>query len=124
MDGTPFVIHRHVRDDDVHFDLMIHCGEKLATWSFPDMPGAAEMTGKRNFDHRLKYLTYEGPISNHRGTTTIVERGRCEVLAFDDRRVEAVFKGPQLAGRYVLEGTSDRQWTMKRTPRDQSADRE
>lgn len=114
MDETPFVIHRHVADDEVHFDLMIRRGDKLATWSFPEMPGAEKITGERNFDHRLKYLTYEGPISGNRGTTTIVERGSCDVLIFEDHRVETIFKGPHLAGRYLLQRTSDTQWTMKR----------
>ena len=113
MDETPFVIHRHVKNDEVHFDLMIRRGEKLATWSFPEMPGAAKITGKRNSDHRLKYLTYEGPISSNRGTTTIVERASCEILAFEDRHVEVVFKGAQLAGRYLLHETPDGQWLMR-----------
>ena len=114
MAETPFVIHRHVRKDEVHFDLMIRRGETLATWSFPQMPGAAGITGRRSFDHRLKYLTYGGPISSNRGTTTIVERGFCELLTFEDRRVEVVFKGAQLAGRYLLQETPDGQWLIER----------
>jgi len=116
MDETSFVIHRHVKNDGVHFDLMIRRGEKLATWSFPEMPGAAEITGKRNFDHRLEYLTYEGPISNNRGETTIVDRGSCNVLTFQDTRVEVIFEGARLAGRYLLQRICGAQWVMGSEP--------
>ena len=109
---TPFVIHRHVKGGASHFDLMIRRGDKLATWSFPHMPGDVEIRGARLFDHRLRYLTFEGDIGRGKGTTTIVERGVCNVAQWSDDRIEVAFHGATFAGRYALVRIGEEDWGL------------
>ena len=116
MGETPFVVQRHTKQGRVHFDVMVQRGESLATWSFPELPWQEEVAGKRNFDHRLKYLTFEGELGGIRGATTIVDRGTCEILEWDDKHLEVVFKGSLLAGRYMLVRGSAQTWTLSRAP--------
>ena len=113
---APFVIHRHVKGGTPHFDLMIRRGDALATWSFPRMPGDAEVAGVRLADHRLRYLTFEGDIGQGKGATTVVERGVCNVTHWSDDRIEVVFRGATLTGRYALTGTGDAEWTLAPCP--------
>jgi hypothetical protein len=51
-----------------HWDLMFECGGQLLTWAVATEPfksGFYEAIQLPN--HRLEYLTYEGPISANRG---------------------------------------------------------
>lgn len=73
-----FVIQQHSRGSDIHWDLMIERQGVLATWQVPLEPTrwVDEQTGcERIFDHRLHYLTYQGPLTNDRGAVQIVARG-------------------------------------------------
>src|SRR5262245_56825245 len=58
-----------------HLDLLFEVGEVLWAWRLAQMP-AEEMAvaATRNFDHRLVYLDYEGPISGDRGRVRRVDR--------------------------------------------------
>ena len=109
---TDFVVHHHIKGSETHFDLMIHRGDKLATWAFPDMPGDRSMEGRRLFDHRLRYLQFEGELSRSRGRTAIVDRGTCDVLRWDDKCIEAVFHGDAFVGRYFLLRGDSQSWTL------------
>ncbi len=116
-----FVIQEHVRGVDIHWDLMLRCGEKLLTWQIPTAPqnwGAEPLECKKIFDHRLEYLIYEGPISKDRGFVSIVARGQyvdprgklLTCLPFDD--LEVILNGDQLSGRVTLARISDDNWTL------------
>jgi len=109
---TDFVIHHHIKGPDSHYDLMIHRGDKLATWAFPAMPGERSMEGRRLFDHRLRYLQFEGELSRSRGRTVIVDRGNCDILRWDDKSVEVVFQGDAITGRHFLVRGDRQNWTL------------
>ena len=112
MGETPFVVHRHIKGATAHYDLMIRRGEKLATWTFPKMPGESRVEGRRLFDHRIRYLEYEGELGEGKGRTMIVDRGTCDVVWWDEKRVEAVFHGTALTGRYYLVRDEKQTWAM------------
>lgn len=97
-----------------HWDFMLEEGDILRTWALPDEPSrVVNQLATRLPDHRLDYLTYEGPVSNGRGrvaqwdtglyhTLEETSAGRCVALAgnrlqttvrleqlFDDRSRDA-----------------------------------
>ena len=113
-----FVIQLHATDEGEHYDFMLETEGALATWRLPRPPGelgadesiAAEALG----DHRLAYLTYQGPVSGDRGTVRIVDAGRCRILARS-----SVFWRVQLAGRrargvFILRREADDHWRLSR----------
>ena len=79
-----FVILRHVRQEDTHWDLMLEqpAAEKLATWQIhlPPEKWGLRLPAVRLPDHRRNYLQYEGEISGGRGHVTRVDEGTVEVL--------------------------------------------
>ncbi|MEN6385534.1 MAG: endonuclease/exonuclease/phosphatase family protein [Phycisphaerales bacterium] len=84
-----FVIHKHTRGDDIHWDLMIEDGDVLKTWRLENPPEKlAGDSDKLNpvktkatpiQDHDKKFLTYQGPVNKNTGTAEIVDEGTCEV---------------------------------------------
>lgn len=116
-----FVIQEHSRDGDTHWDLMLRCGEKLLTWQIgvsPDKWGAEPMECAKIFDHRLIYLTYEGPISNGRGAVKIADHGQyidpqgnlLSCLPFD--KLNIILNGNLLCGDLSLARVTDDNWTL------------
>jgi hypothetical protein len=76
-----YVILCHEGIDQPHFDLMFETapGALLATWRSTKWPPDAGDTLERLADHRRKYLTYEGPLSERGGRVRRVESGTCEI---------------------------------------------
>lgn len=78
-----------------HFDLLLEADGVLKAWRLlaePLGPVAAEP----NFDHRLLYLDYEGPVSGNRGTVT-----RWDTGMFDGEiGVHVRFVGERLRGEW------------------------
>ena len=73
--GTP----SEARTAERHFDLMfeVKADEKLKTFALETLPlneGDAVESTKLD-DHRRDYLSYEGPVSDNRGTVTRIAEG-------------------------------------------------
>ena len=77
MDGLRYVVLRHEGFGDPHYDFMIERqpAGPLATWRVPVWPPASDTVAEQIGDHRGDYLTYEGDVSNSRGTVKRVEGG-------------------------------------------------
>lgn len=76
-----FVILHHTTRDGEHWDLMLEQGDVLQTWQLLANPLGGEaypISARRIGDHRLAYLTYEGPISGDRGNVTRIDEGEYE----------------------------------------------
>ena len=75
--GT-FVLLKHTRQNEVHFDLILEGHEHCPTFQFSTIDSPI---GTRIQDHRMKYLTFEGKISPEKGTVIIVQKG---TFIYDD----------------------------------------
>lgn len=95
---------------DLHYDLMIEAGEVLVTFQLDEAPRAEGVAGRRSFDHRRRYLDYEGPISGERGEVRIWDRGTVEDLEGDPRAASyrLRFAGRRLRGAWVLREEGER----------------
>lgn len=114
-----FVVLAHDEPDGGrHFDLMIEQGGALATWRCPVEPGRARFSPlaiQRLPDHRLHYLTYEGPISGNRGSVSRHDEGTCIVLQQDEGNWVVDWRGRLLTGRFALRrtGGGDQSWSFE-----------
>ena len=78
----------------IHYDLMLEHQHVLQTWRLETPLTVGNMPAVLLPDHRLEYLTYEGPISGNRGNVRRVAEGTYTQLA-----------GP--LNQYVLSGTNN-----------------
>jgi len=113
-----FIIHKHCRGDagPVHWDLMLEVGSVLATWQVPNSPldwDRTEILCRRLFDHRLVYLTYEGPIGNGRGEVALVEAGTYERMKEVEGIWTVVLSGRTMQGVLTLRQQEGAEWTLQ-----------
>ena len=106
-----FVVLRHVMPDSsprgTHFDLMFEMGESLATWACEQLPPPSPVAACRLSDHRLAYLTYEGPISGGRGSVERVDSGTYEPLETNSHCWRLQVAGSKLYGLLVFSRIDD-----------------
>jgi len=101
-----FVVQEHtVAPGDVHYDLMIEAGDALVTFQLDAAPEGPGARGRRSFDHRRRYLDYEGEVSGGRGRVAIWDRGTVTDEAGTPRaaRYRGAFRGARLQGRIEIE---------------------
>ncbi len=121
MNGS-FVILEHSTDQQqVHFDFMLEADGVLATWQLEINPITLQL-GQRQAavqlaDHRLTYLTYEGPISGGRGQVRRVQQGSYENV---DKGVDSWrfrLAGETMTGEFLLtrQGSTN-QWLLILVP--------
>jgi hypothetical protein len=98
-----------------HWDFLVEAGGALRAWRLLAEPAPeTDIIAEPNFDHRLLYLDYEGPISGNRGSVARWDRGECEWLADETERVEIELRGAKLAGRVVIRRESGA-WVFRLT---------
>jgi hypothetical protein len=99
---------------------MLQTGNKLATWrleSLPSHQSAASIAAQRIGDHRIDYLTYEGPLTRDRGHVRRVDEGTCRILECSNTRWVVEFAGQALRGTWLLERSGAGEmtaWTFRR----------
>jgi hypothetical protein len=102
-----FVVLRHEMPPDsgspVHWDFMLEDGESLLTWAIDELPRTDRaIAARRLADHRLAYLTYEGPVSNNRGRVTQADAGSFDWLERCENRWRVRLDGVGLRGVVTL----------------------
>ncbi|MDD1667004.1 MAG: non-homologous end-joining DNA ligase [Methanomicrobiales archaeon] len=105
--GNSFVVHEH-RARHLHWDLRMERDGVLKSWAVPK--GVPEAAGEKHLavateDHPLEYLTFEGTIPEGEygaGTEAIWDTGTYDTVAWDEGKIEVVFHGRRLSGRYAL----------------------
>ena len=105
--GNSFVVHEH-HARHLHFDLRLERDGVLASWAVPK--GIPEAAGEKHLavhveDHPFEYLTFEGTIPEGdygAGTVSIWDTGTYDTLHWDEGKIEVVFHGNRLSGRYAL----------------------
>jgi hypothetical protein len=115
-DPPRYVVQHHTGREPEHYDLMLQRGDILWTWQLAQPPGATAQEALHIFDHRLDYLTYEGPISGERGHCRIIDSGLLRWLAVADDCVAFELKDGVSAGRYELRlaDEAESRWTLTR----------
>lgn len=106
---TRFVILHHAAPDGEHWDLMLEHGGVLRTWQLPREPAGPEalpLPARRIGDHRLAYLTYEGPLTNGRGRVTRVDEGTCSMVENAEGGLLIHLAGRRLRGSFLLAPTA------------------
>ncbi len=108
-DKLQFVIQRHSRPGDLHWDLMLQKSPQpdgdLETYHLSRPPqelAAGPTTTVRIADHPPRFLTYEGPVNNGIGSVEIADRGlfHAQISRTDTRII--YFEGRILSGKYAL----------------------
>ena len=62
-----------------HWDLLLEAGPVLKAWRLLAEPGVGRaVPALANYDHRLVYLEYEGPLSGDRGSVRRWDAGTFE----------------------------------------------
>ena len=87
-----------------HWDFMLETGELLRTWALDERPTCDHSLEALALpDHRPEYLTFEGPLSDDRGSVTRQDEGTAEVVQEADGRLVLVLHGRELRGRLTLQ---------------------
>ncbi|MFA4876034.1 MAG: DNA polymerase ligase N-terminal domain-containing protein [Methanoregula sp.] len=102
-----FVLHEHFAKHH-HFDLRLEQKGVLVSWAVPK--GLPEQPGERRLaiqveDHPLDYFSFEGTIPEgeyRAGEVKIADSGTCEILLWNPDRIEVIFHGRWLSGKYTL----------------------
>jgi bifunctional non-homologous end joining protein LigD len=128
-----FVIQEH-HATRLHWDLRLEHDGALASWAIPNgLPEAPKdnRLAVRTEDHPLEYLEFHGEIpkgSYGAGTMTIWDQGTYEALKWEPRKVEVLFHGERLQGRYALFAISKegepKDWMIHRMDPPADPDRE
>ena len=60
-----------------HWDFLLESGPVLRAWRLLEEPAPnRDVPAEANFDHRLLYLDYEGPLSGDRGSVLAARSAR------------------------------------------------
>jgi hypothetical protein len=100
----------------VHWDFLLEDGGALRTWALERTPACGvPIRAKQLPAHRKAYLTYEGPVSENRGTVTRVDAGSYLVEKSGDRELVVRLAGGSLAGiaRIVRCERPDDGWSIE-----------
>jgi len=110
-----FVILHHTGCGCEHWDLMIEHNDVLLTWQLRTEPaGLASLPiqAKRLDDHRMHYLTYEGPVSQDRGTVRRIDSGTVEIEKITGSLCRFLADGSLISGLLVLVNRGEDDWTL------------
>ena len=122
-----FVIQHHRTKVGQHWDLMLESGPILATWQLwrtPDSLADGPIPATKIGDHRQAYLTYEGPLTDDRGTVQIYDQGTLKWRARHEDRIVIELRGEIIQGTFVLSRTASHEnpWTFDATRHEDGAD--
>jgi hypothetical protein len=118
-----YVILRHETPPNyarpLHWDLMLEFDGALWTWALEAEPHLqVSIVAWGLPDHRLDYLTYEGPVSGERGSVSQWDAGIYEEVRREDDELVVRLAGRRLQGSVTLRKTDavdpprdDQRWT-------------
>ena len=103
-----FAILHHITPPDAekpdHYDLLLEDEDVLKTYTLASFPSVGiPATATADFDHRIIYLDYEGPISDNRGEVTRADEGTFSWIIRQDDLITVHLIGQRLQGRLILE---------------------
>lgn len=104
-----------------HWDLLLEAGPACRTWRIltdPTQPGP--YPAKPLPDHRLHYLTYEGPVSGDRGSVKRVDSGELIWLTNRPEVTRVLLYGECWQGVLEIRSKEDSLHAVAITPRNAS----
>lgn len=102
-----FVVQEH-NARRLHYDLRLERGGVLVSWAVPKGPPldyGEKRLAVQTEDHPVDYASFEGTIPQGEygaGTVQIWDKGAYAPIIWSDDKIEVVFSGKKLRGRYVL----------------------
>ncbi len=122
-EGRRFVVQEH-HATRLHWDLRLERDGVAVSWAIPN--GLPEVPKDNRLavhteDHPIEYLDFEGDIPKGEygaGKMRIWDHGTYEELKWEPRKVEVLFHGERLQGRYALfpldKGEDPKDWMIHR----------
>src|SRR5262249_8145958 len=99
--------------DGIHYDFMLESGDKLRTWKLAEpLRDAQPQTAAASFEHRLEYLTYEGPISENRGRVVRWDAGTYQEEMVEPTLLRVQLQGNRLRGSVELRLLEGENWAL------------
>jgi hypothetical protein len=90
-----------------HWDFLLEAGPGLRSWRLLSEPGPdRKVIAERNFDHRLLYLEYEGPLTGNRGIVRRWDAGEFDWVEEGPDRLVVELRGGKLNGRVVIDAAT------------------
>ena len=104
---TIFVVHKH-QARNLHWDLRLEMNGVLKSWAVPKEPprtkGVKRLALKVE-DHPIEYAKFKGKIPEGHygaGKIEIWDKGTCELIEKNSKKIEFKLNGKKLKGNYVL----------------------
>lgn len=92
---------------------MFECGEVLRTFASAKEPTVDELLDVDPLDdHRVDFLTYEGPVSRDRGTVTRWDCGEFDVIEENPRHWLLDVRGRRWTGRVRFTAGAGHRWMV------------
>ena len=111
-----FVIQLHSAPGGAHYDLMLETEGVLATWRIDrpptDLGPNERLPAEALPDHRLAYLSYEGPVSRGRGTVRIFDGGTYHLIDRSEGTWVFELCGRLLRGTFTLRRLRAERWQL------------
>jgi hypothetical protein len=92
--------------ESVHFDIFFEMDELLFSLKTEQPPGD-DFYASRQFDHRKKYLDYEGNLSGDRGAVKLWDQGSMRGEVNLDGEFTVELYGRRLKGFYCIQKLDD-----------------
>ncbi len=108
-----FVIQKHTKASEVHWDLMLETGKVLQTYRLQlpsEKLSQQTIAAIHIFDHPVKFLTYQGSVNKGKGTVEIAEAGTYQMLNANEHRQELLLEGKFLKGKFTLTHIEEDRW--------------
>ncbi|MBC7120852.1 MAG: ATP-dependent DNA ligase [Candidatus Methanosuratus sp.] len=118
-----FVVHEH-RAKRLHYDLRLERDGVLKSWAVPKgipLEKGVKRLAIQVEDHALEYAGFEGAIPEGEygaGTVSIWDSGEYEAISWEGDKIEVIFNGKILSGKYTLlrfRKAGGNQWLILRT---------
>ena len=111
-----FVIQKHKKEGDIHWDLMLESDGFLETYRLdvpPEEIASRPANAQKIFDHPMKFLTYEGSVNEGKGSVSIADAGTYRIVKETDETIEMNLDSKMLTGNIIMIRVKDNQWQLE-----------
>lgn len=113
---TRFAILEHDHPT-LHWDFMLEADGVLLTWRLAAPPSLGDTPAEAIANHRLAYLTYEGPVSGNRGHVKRWDAGDYQTHTRTETLWTGELHGQTLHAHFRLTHIHAAAWLLTCTPR-------